>query len=931
MSQNRGQVLEGPITIRGDLIVTGNVNKGALINQGNQNLALSATLIPLGQVPSQGQASGGTATPTQLTVTLQGFYDSILISWVAQNNLRFLDHYEIQVSSDQVNWYALRNDGVDWKGTLNAVTSCYTTSYSHQNLPFQGTAQRPTSITLYYRVRQVTVAAVQSSWSAVGSGIASPIPAGKIAASAVGSAQIAISAIQGSIIAAGAITSSKIAAQAVTNAKLAISAVTVSIIAANAITAPKIAASAVGSAAIAARSILNGKIALSAISTSLVAAGAIKNANIASSAITAIKIAGGTITANRIAVSAIQGSIIAAGAITNAKIGTSAITAAKIAAGAITTVKLLAGNVTATTIGASAIIASKISAGAVTTPKILAGNITATTIATSAITSAKIMAGAIIATKIGVSAVTAAAIAASAITAAKIAVSAITAAKLTLIGWSPSLTAGQLMNDASAWTLASGSAATFTTDSTGVMGVNVVQAAAQCWYKSLPAPYAAATSYKVIGAFVESASGNGTAFLGITFYDSNKTALTALAPGPSTAPGASTAPGSNAYWVAMNNVSPTSSWQVFTSKIDSVVKAAYGMPVSAKYISVSFILGYGISAGNQECQGVHLETAVDATLVVDGSISANAIAASAITAVKIAAGAVVAGKIATGAIVASNIAAASITGVQIAASTIGAANIQASAITAVKIAGRSITSAQIKVGGIIATSSIQARSITASLIQAKSIGASLIGSNSISTSMLTTNCIKTSLIAASAITAAKVNFNSAFISSIASKAININSGGYIQSSSFSSGSVGFKIQYNGNAEFNNVVNRGETEAAPMVNTSYHYLGNIFVNNGITPQYFFIKRSCILILRKAGSSGTVYLNLVDSSGGNPQLASSVGPESVDTIFMANPGYYYISCADSNGGYLVALGFSSYATTHAFSTTTDYGVAFAPYAG
>ena len=95
MSQNKGQVIQGSLTIKGDLVVTGNINKGALANIANQNLSLFGALATLGQQPSQGQSGGGTTTPGILTVTLQGFYDMIQLSWAAQANLRFLDHYEI--------------------------------------------------------------------------------------------------------------------------------------------------------------------------------------------------------------------------------------------------------------------------------------------------------------------------------------------------------------------------------------------------------------------------------------------------------------------------------------------------------------------------------------------------------------------------------------------------------------------------------------------------------------------------------------------------------------------------------------------------------------------------------------------------------------------------------------------------------------------
>jgi hypothetical protein len=53
---NKGQVLKGPVTIRGDLVVTGNLNKGVVNAQTNQGQALGVVQGVLQAVASQGSA-----------------------------------------------------------------------------------------------------------------------------------------------------------------------------------------------------------------------------------------------------------------------------------------------------------------------------------------------------------------------------------------------------------------------------------------------------------------------------------------------------------------------------------------------------------------------------------------------------------------------------------------------------------------------------------------------------------------------------------------------------------------------------------------------------------------------------------------------------------------------------------------------------------
>jgi len=78
--------------------------------------------------------------------------------------------WDVQVSDDQINWYSLRFDGVDWKGTLDQYTTFYSPSLIHSNIPNAGTPPAETGKTLYYRIRTVTdvnaARGVESSYAA---------------------------------------------------------------------------------------------------------------------------------------------------------------------------------------------------------------------------------------------------------------------------------------------------------------------------------------------------------------------------------------------------------------------------------------------------------------------------------------------------------------------------------------------------------------------------------------------------------------------------------------------------------------------------------------------------------------------------------------------------------------------------------------------
>ncbi len=167
--------------ISGDLEVT-----GALIGPSMANVTTAIMKIV-----------AGTTTPVQLTISrCEGAYKSIILQWLVQYNLMNFDHYEVQVSSDDTNWYSLKFDGTDWKDTLNADTDVVAPLIIHFPIPFGGTEDAPTAVMLYYRMRQKTILGVASAWSASVSSTTSLIQTGDLAANVVTANKIIAGTLQ---------------------------------------------------------------------------------------------------------------------------------------------------------------------------------------------------------------------------------------------------------------------------------------------------------------------------------------------------------------------------------------------------------------------------------------------------------------------------------------------------------------------------------------------------------------------------------------------------------------------------------------------------------------------------------------------------------------------------------------------------------------
>ena len=129
---------------------------------------------------------GGTTSPVQLTIIrCEGIYRGAVVGWLPQYNLMNFDHFEIQGSIDETDWYSLEFDGTDWKDTLNAWTETAAPMVIHPNIPLGGDADAPVGLALYYRVRQATILGDKSEWSASASTTTKTVQAGDLAANII--------------------------------------------------------------------------------------------------------------------------------------------------------------------------------------------------------------------------------------------------------------------------------------------------------------------------------------------------------------------------------------------------------------------------------------------------------------------------------------------------------------------------------------------------------------------------------------------------------------------------------------------------------------------------------------------------------------------------------------------------------------------------
>jgi len=133
-------------------------------------------------------ASGGTTVPSVPILKLDTGPNAIYISIDVQKNLTNYSHDELQVTDNPAgDWYALRMDGQDWKGGVDAVTIAPSSFVVHANIPPVSildpstgqTANYPRS--LWYRCRRITKLGLRSSWSTPIQGITKLVDGTEIA------------------------------------------------------------------------------------------------------------------------------------------------------------------------------------------------------------------------------------------------------------------------------------------------------------------------------------------------------------------------------------------------------------------------------------------------------------------------------------------------------------------------------------------------------------------------------------------------------------------------------------------------------------------------------------------------------------------------------------------------------------------------------
>jgi len=158
----------------------------------------------------------GVTVPTVPTVTVEGWFKSVSLRWDIQENLTWLKHYEVQISSDNSTWYSLEFDGSDFKDVLNGWTVSTENRVVHSNLPLvDGVGS-----TYYYRVRRVTRAGVKSNWSTSVQATVSGITTTVITDDAITTPKITTGAVKADQIDSLAVTTDKLDSEAVTAAKI---------------------------------------------------------------------------------------------------------------------------------------------------------------------------------------------------------------------------------------------------------------------------------------------------------------------------------------------------------------------------------------------------------------------------------------------------------------------------------------------------------------------------------------------------------------------------------------------------------------------------------------------------------------------------------------------------------------------------------------
>jgi hypothetical protein len=358
----------------------------------------------------------------------------------------------------------------------------------------------------------------------------------------------------------------------------------------------------------------------------------------------------GQITGTQISNGSISTPQLAAGAVTAATIAANTITASQIAAGAITSTQIAAGTVTAANIAAGTIQASNIAAATITGDKIAANAITSTQIAAGTITAGQIAAGTITAGQIAAGAIGATQIAAGSIAASKLVV-----ADLTNLAYNYDFSDGS-----NNWALglcvctpASEAVASGPNGHGGYVALLAGSSSSSCSNLNYVSCTQGQSYYGEAYINVYNLT-SGSGFVWLAFFDSNKNLLT----------------------------NPTGN-VVITGGAWILSSVSAPAPANAAYVAIGSQGSNPVGSGGNISMGAFtLRRCNDASLIVDGSITAS----------KIAAGAITASMITTGTLNAANVAVTNLNASNITTGTLSASKVLFADGTALTTASRVQTS-----------------------------------------------------------------------------------------------------------------------------------------------------------------------------------------------------------------------------------------------
>jgi hypothetical protein len=148
---------------------------------------------------------------------------------------------------------------------------------------------------------------------------------------------------------------------------------------------------------------------------------------------------------------------------------------------------------------------------------------------------------------------------------------------------------------------------------------------------------------------------------------------------------------------------------------------------------------------------------------------------------------------------------------------------------------------------------------------------------------ITTGTVTATQIASGTITADKID-----VADLFAEEISLNSGGFIQSTGYTAGSAGFRVESDGSAEFNDVTVRGSLSTSNIVGDLTVSTGSIIAGAGFIPQF-----GKIMTLHHEESTApyTVIMNRTSTEAGRGVLllqSETIGDSASILLCMGNTG-------------------------------------------